>query len=88
MLWNAKIVETLMNENGHAQINFTYQGGKICASFRALNYQNLLRTLSVSHWELLPNEFCRIELSEAGAGPVTRIGHLIHDKWFIIMENK
>ena len=46
---------------------------------------DLMNTLEVDSWEQLPGRFVRVEHDGSGS-KVTRIGHLMKDKWFSFAE--
>lgn len=56
-------------------------GGK---SLEAIN--QILETLEVKKWEDLKGQYIRCETSGSGWGAITKIGHLIKDKWFSFEE--
>ena len=41
----------------------------------------LMKTFDVESWEDLKGQYCRVE-SEGWGGKITKIGHLMKDKWF------
>lgn len=45
----------------------------------------LLETLEVDEWEQLKGRYVRVETSGWG-GKITKVGHLIKDKWFSFEE--
>lgn len=45
----------------------------------------LLDTLEVDEWEQLKGQYVRVETTELG-GRITKIGHLLKDKWFSFEE--
>ena len=45
----------------------------------------IMDTVGVDRWEDLPNHYIRVEYTSLGV-PITKIGHIIQDKWFDIKE--
>lgn len=45
----------------------------------------LMKTLEVESWEALKGKYVRVE-TEGWGGNITKIGHLIKDKWFSFKE--
>ena len=45
----------------------------------------LMKTLEVESWEELKDQYVRVE-SEGWGGNITRIGHLMKDRWFSFDE--
>ena len=64
----------------------TYNGEKRVGTAAGLSaIMELLNTLGIEEWEKLKGQYIRVELTDP-FGKITKIGHLIKDKWFSFEE--
>jgi len=70
---------TLDNWNAQLQKRVVTENG-----FQAI--QGIMEALDVGSWEELKGKFIRVELTDE-FGTVTKVGHLLKDKWFSFKEH-
>ena len=71
---------------GYALDNYSKEQNKRIATrqgFQAII--ELMKTLEVDNWENLKGKYVRVE-GQGWGGKITKIGHLIKDKWFSFEE--
>ncbi len=56
---------------------------RVCSHLGMQSVCEILDTVGVDNWEGLRGQYVRVEFS---CGAVTRIGHLIKDRWFSLKE--
>jgi hypothetical protein len=86
---NAKIESTMLGYEGHgiitAFITLDYGGaGQVFGGYRLEStmyewVKQVIDIVGVTRWEDLKGKYIRVESDN---GKITRIGHLMEDKWF------
>jgi hypothetical protein len=59
-------------------------GGCSLRDVKVMSLINLLQTIGVSNWEQLKGQYVRVDRTDSR---LTKIGHIIEDKWFDLAKD-